>query len=133
MQRLRSTLRLREPGSFTLLRTLASANARSVGGWWSNAVGSRRSLSSGFPESQKIWRDGTLIPWHEANVHILSTAVQFGNSLFEGVRCYSTPSGPAIVHLHGHMRRLIEVVVPLVEPSNPKETVPSIYGPYTDP
>ena len=67
----------------------------------------RRHLSS-FPEAQTIWKDGVLIPWRDANVHILSTAVQFGNSLFEGVRCYSTPQGPAIVHLNGHLRRLLD-------------------------
>lgn len=41
-------------------------------------------------------------------MHILSTAVQFGSSLFEGIRCYGTPSGPAIVHLDGHLRRLLD-------------------------
>lgn len=63
---------------------------------------------SGFPEAQTIWKDGRLIPWREANVHILSTAVQFGSSLFEGIRCYATPRGPAIVHLNGHLRRLLD-------------------------
>lgn len=64
--------------------------------------------ASSFPEARSIWKDGTLIPWHDANVHVLSTAVQFGSSLFEGIRCYGTPNGPAIVHLHGHLRRLLD-------------------------
>ena len=68
----------------------------------------RRGLATGFPEAQTIWKDGKLIPWNQANVHILSTAVQFGSSLFEGMRCYATPHGPAIVHLHGHLRRLLD-------------------------
>lgn len=73
------------------------------------AVGRSRGLaSSAFPEAATIWKDGKLIPWSDANVHVLSTAVQFGASLFEGIRCYSTPQGPAIVHLHGHLRRLID-------------------------
>jgi len=63
---------------------------------------------SGFPEAKLIWKDGELVPWRAANVHVLSTAVQFGSSLFEGIRCYSTPKGPAIVHLHGHLRRLLD-------------------------
>jgi len=67
-----------------------------------------RGFASKFPEAQTIWKDGALVPWQDANVHILSTAVQFGNSLFEGMRCYSTPKGPAIVHLHGHLRRLLD-------------------------
>ena len=68
----------------------------------------RRGLASGFPEATTIWKDGRLIPWRDANVHILSTAVQFGSSLFEGIRCYGTPKGPAIVHLRGHLRRLLD-------------------------
>ena len=68
----------------------------------------RRGLATGFPEAQTIWKDGKLIPWKDANVHILSTAVQFGNSVFEGVRCYGTPKGPGIVHLDGHLRRLLD-------------------------
>lgn len=64
--------------------------------------------TSSFPEAKTVWKDGALIPWADANVHILSTAVQFGSSLFEGMRCYATSNGPAIVHLHGHLRRLID-------------------------
>lgn len=59
-----------------------------------------------FPEGEWIWKDGTLIPWHDARVHILSLAVQFGSSIFEGIRCYATPAGPAIFRLGDHLRRL---------------------------
>lgn len=59
-------------------------------------------------EAKWIWRDGELVPWHEANVHLLSLAVQFGTSMFEGVRCYSTPEGPAIFRWHDHLRRLYD-------------------------
>lgn len=44
--------------------------------------------------------------WEDANIHILSTAVQFASSVFEGMRCYSTSSGPAILFLQEHLRRL---------------------------
>lgn len=57
-------------------------------------------------ESEWIWKNGHLIPWHSAQLHLLSTAVQFGTSLFEGIRCYETPDGPAIFRLHDHLRRL---------------------------
>mmetsp|Transcript_59017 Transcript_59017/g.175586 ORF Transcript_59017/g.175586 Transcript_59017/m.175586 type:complete len:330 (-) Transcript_59017:80-1069(-) len=67
-----------------------------------------RGFATGFPEARHIWHNGRLIPWRDANVHILSTAVQFGCSLFEGMRCYATPRGPAIVHLWGHLRRLLD-------------------------
>ena len=73
-------------------------------------LASPRRLASGFPNEDKnfIWKDGQLVPWQDANVHVLSTAVQFGASLFEGMRCYGTPKGPAVVHMKGHLRRLLD-------------------------
>ena len=59
-----------------------------------------------FPEVEWIWKDGEFIPWHDAKVHLLSLAVQFGSSIFEGIRCYRTPDGPAIFRLDEHLRRL---------------------------
>lgn len=55
-----------------------------------------------------IWKDGELIEWDAARVHVLSHAVQFGSSIFEGIRCYDTPGGPAIFRLHAHLRRLFD-------------------------
>jgi branched-chain amino acid aminotransferase len=63
-------------------------------------------MSTRLVEQEWIWRDGEMIPWAEAQVHVLSLAVQFGSSVFEGIRCYTTPSGPAIFRLHDHLRRL---------------------------
>ncbi|HSJ09139.1 MAG TPA: branched-chain amino acid transaminase, partial [Longimicrobiales bacterium] len=59
-------------------------------------------------EAEWIWRDGDVIPWRDANVHLLSLAVQFGSSVFEGVRCYATPDGPAIFRWPEHLRRLYD-------------------------
>jgi branched-chain amino acid aminotransferase len=59
-------------------------------------------------ETDHIWRDGEIIPWHDAQVHLLCHAVQFGSSVFEGVRCYETPDGPAIFRWHEHLRRLYD-------------------------
>jgi branched-chain amino acid aminotransferase len=59
-------------------------------------------------EAELIWRDGEFIAWQDANVHLLSLAVQFGSSVFEGVRCYATPAGPAIFRWHDHLRRLYD-------------------------
>jgi branched-chain amino acid aminotransferase len=53
-----------------------------------------------------IWKDGEFIPFDDARVHIMSLAVQFGSSVFEGIRCYATPQGPAIFRLGDHLRRL---------------------------
>jgi branched-chain amino acid aminotransferase len=54
----------------------------------------------------KIWRDGVLVSWEDATIHVMSHAVHYGSSVFEGVRCYETPQGPAVFRLRDHMRRL---------------------------
>ena len=53
-----------------------------------------------------IWRDGEFVAWKDANVHVLSHSLQFGSAAFEGIRCYSTPRGPAIFRLREHLQRL---------------------------
>jgi branched-chain amino acid aminotransferase len=58
--------------------------------------------------TQQIWRNGAFIPWDEAKIHVLSHVVSYGSSVFEGVRCYETSSGPAVFRLREHMRRLID-------------------------
>lgn len=65
-------------------------------------------MSSRIVEADWIWKDGEFIRWRDANVHLLSLAVQFGSSVFEGIRCYHTPEGPAVFRLHDHMRRLLD-------------------------
>ena len=62
--------------------------------------------STGLSGADWIWKDGEFIPWADATTHILSLAVQFGSSVFEGIRCYPTPDGPAIFRLKPHLRRL---------------------------
>jgi branched-chain amino acid aminotransferase len=58
--------------------------------------------------TSKIWRDGALVNWEDANIHVMSHVVHYGSSVFEGVRCYETPSGGAIFRAREHMRRLID-------------------------
>jgi len=58
--------------------------------------------------AMKIWRDGTLVNWDDANIHILSHVVHYGSSVFEGVRAYETPAGGAIFRARDHMRRLLD-------------------------
>jgi branched-chain amino acid aminotransferase len=55
-----------------------------------------------------IWRDGHLIPWEQATLHVMSHVVHYGSSVFEGIRCYETPDGPAVFRLREHMRRLLD-------------------------
>ena len=61
---------------------------------------------SKISESEWIWRDGEFVPWKDATLHVLAHAVQFGSAVFEGIRCYNTPKGPAIFRLREHLRRM---------------------------
>jgi len=56
----------------------------------------------------QIWFDGQLIPWRDANVHILTHTLHYGMGVFEGVRAYETESGTAIFRLQDHTDRLFE-------------------------
>ena len=58
--------------------------------------------------TQKIWREGRLVDWSDATIHVMSHVVHYGSSVFEGIRCYETPSGPAVFRLPEHMRRLLD-------------------------
>ena len=53
-----------------------------------------------------IWFNGEMVPWAEANVHVLTHAMHYGTSVFEGVRCYDTPKGPVIFRHPEHAKRL---------------------------
>ena len=55
-----------------------------------------------------IWFNGDLVPYDEAQVHVLSHALHYGSSVFEGIRCYETERGPAVFRLGPHMRRLVD-------------------------
>ncbi|SFN06685.1 branched chain amino acid aminotransferase apoenzyme [Formivibrio citricus] len=53
-----------------------------------------------------IWYDGKLVPWREATTHVLTHTLHYGMGVFEGVRAYDTPKGPAIFRLQDHTDRL---------------------------
>jgi branched-chain amino acid aminotransferase len=61
-----------------------------------------------IPATQFIWFNGKLVPWEKATVHVLAHALHYGSSVFEGVRAYETPRGPAIFRLRDHTRRLFD-------------------------
>jgi branched-chain amino acid aminotransferase len=65
-------------------------------------------MSTGLTEAEWIWKNGEFLPWGEAKTHILSLAVQFGSSIFEGIRAYETERGAAIFRLGPHIRRLFD-------------------------
>ncbi len=58
--------------------------------------------------TEKIWHNGKLIDWFDAKIHVLAHVLHYGSSVFEGIRCYNTPSGPAIFRGPEHMRRLLD-------------------------
>ncbi|MCX7914101.1 MAG: branched-chain amino acid transaminase [Thermodesulfovibrionales bacterium] len=59
-------------------------------------------------KTDKIWMDGQLVDWDDANVHILTHTLHYGLGVFEGIRCYNTIHGPAIFRLNEHIKRLFE-------------------------
>ena len=59
-------------------------------------------------KTEKIWRNGQLIAWDDAMIHVMSHVVHYGSAVFEGVRCYKLPSGPAIFRAEEHMQRLLD-------------------------
>jgi len=61
-----------------------------------------------FPGTGKIWMNGSLVDWKDANIHIASHVVHYGSGVFEGARCYETRTGPACFRLDAHIRRLLE-------------------------
>ncbi len=58
--------------------------------------------------TEKIWRNGQFIAWDDAKIHVLSHVVSYGSSVFEGIRCYETPAGPAVFRLPEHVRRMVD-------------------------
>lgn len=58
-------------------------------------------------ETQYIWKNNQIIPWHAAQMHVLTHGLHYGSAVFEGIRCYATQNGPAIFKLKEHMERFI--------------------------
>lgn len=61
-------------------------------------------MAQAYPEH--IWHNGSIKPWAEAQLHAMAHVVHYGSSVFEGIRSYDTPSGPAIFRLDDHLKRL---------------------------
>lgn len=61
-------------------------------------------------KSDLIWMDGQLVPYDQATVHILTPTLHYGLGVFEGIRCYETPQGPAVFRLREHLQRFLESI-----------------------
>ncbi len=59
-------------------------------------------------KTEFIWLDGKLVKWEDAKVHVLAHALNYGTGVFEGIRVYQTPKGPAVFRLKDHARRLMD-------------------------
>ena len=80
-------------------------------------------------KTEKIWLDGKFVPWHEANVHVLTHTLHYGLGVFEGVRCYQTKKKKsAIFRLHEHVVRLFNsaIVLGIEIPFSQKEIFTAI-------
>jgi branched-chain amino acid aminotransferase len=57
-------------------------------------------------ESDYVWLEGEFVPFRDAKIHFLTSSLHYGTGIFEGIRCYSTPDGPAVFRLKDHLIRL---------------------------
>ncbi|MFQ6099734.1 MAG: branched-chain amino acid transaminase [Anaerolineae bacterium] len=57
-------------------------------------------------KADKIWLDGQLVDWDQATVHVAAHALHYGSSVFEGIRAYALPDGPAVFRLKEHLDRM---------------------------
>ena len=61
-----------------------------------------------FRESKWVWKNGKIIPWEEATIHMSAHGMHYGTGVFEGIRCYNTVNGPAVFRLNAHLERMFE-------------------------
>jgi branched-chain amino acid aminotransferase len=60
----------------------------------------------GFEQAKWVWKNGEMVPWRSAAVHVSSHGLHYGSGVFEGIRCYGTEAGPAVFRLDAHLERL---------------------------
>ena len=62
----------------------------------------------GFDEARWVWKNGAIVPWSGATLHVSAHTLHYGSGVFEGIRCYETVDGPAVFRLREHLRRLFD-------------------------
>ena len=80
-------------------------------------------------KSEKIWLDGSFVPWHEANVHVLTHTLHYGLGVFEGIRCYQVKKNKsAVFRLQEHIDRLFDsaIVLGIDVPFSKKEIIAAV-------
>jgi branched-chain amino acid aminotransferase len=61
-----------------------------------------------FSATLKVWMNGKIVDWKDAHIHVATHVIHYGSAVFEGARCYQTPTGSAFFRLDAHMRRLYD-------------------------
>jgi branched-chain amino acid aminotransferase len=61
-----------------------------------------------FAKTGTVWMNGRLVPWEQATIHVCSHVIHYGSCIFEGIRSYNTPKGPAIFRVRDHTERLFD-------------------------
>jgi len=61
-------------------------------------------------KSDFIWMDGELVPFEKATIHVINPTLHYGPGVFEGIRCYATPAGPAVFRLREHLQRFVDSI-----------------------
>ena len=61
-----------------------------------------------FAESKLVWKNGKIVPWSDATIHMSAHGLHYGTGVFEGIRCYNTVHGPAVFRLDAHLQRMFE-------------------------
>jgi branched-chain amino acid aminotransferase len=79
-------------------------------------------------KSEKIWMDGALVDWDNANIHILTHTLHYGCGVFEGIRAYATEGGPGVFRLTDHIARLFNSakILMIDIPFTPEEIVEAV-------
>jgi branched-chain amino acid aminotransferase len=81
-----------------------------------------------FDQTKWTWSNGRLIPWADATTHVSAHALHYGSGVFEGLRCYETPDGPAVFRLYDHIERFFNsaAVYGLEIPYNAEELASAV-------
>jgi branched-chain amino acid aminotransferase len=61
-------------------------------------------------KSEFIWMDGEMVPYEKATIHFINPSLHYGMGVFEGIRCYQTPKGPAVFRLREHLERFLDSI-----------------------
>src|SRR5699024_11790897 len=66
----------------------------------------KRNIKMTTKKADYIWFNGEMVRWEDAKVHVMSHALHYGTSVFEGIRCYDSHKGPVVFRHREHMQRL---------------------------